>query len=867
MSTVIGTKFHAVDFHIHTPESTDYKDKQCTPDDIITASVEAGLSAIAITDHNSIGWIEKLQMAGESSDIVVFPGIEITTQGGHVIALFDPSTSLDVLEEVLIESGIPKNKWGREDALGGEINSVMSIINKKEGLAIAAHADGPKGFLVANEQGQTKIRIYSNSNLAALELTSLERKNQYLDGKVGGYSRPIPCIQGSDAHSLARIGARHTLLRMHHLSLEGVRQAFAEPKLRIRLPEEWGPSQYPYINKLIVNQGFLSDQAFDFNPNLNCLIGGAGSGKSTVIEFLRFALDQISGIEHIEEDCFGKLQDLAQVGASIEVLVTTESGEQISIARRFDNNGNPISITRVSDGQPLNIDIHRIFPVHAYSQGEAISISRSPLAQLELIDKHLNLAQFRQEIQEAYQGLSEQSLGLAKLKAKTRDRDALDRAIETAQNQIDILTKELASLQEDQKSPVVTSHQLWIAERNYLTALVESFGTTQAEIEEKMDDINLSPLHVPLPIEETPNQDVLNQCRELLSQLDDIRRKAKQEMLTTLETIEKTVLTKAGSWKERYQEHDAEYQKIRIEQKATRIGKIATELEGHRNDQHRYKTELRNVQAAEQSLNKQLERRKVLLDIIQDRKARIYNLRVRKTKEFVRKIGDAIRLKVSENGNRKEYMQRVTDLMKGSRATKDTIKKLCDSIHPQELVSLLREGDIVRVDNISNIGQRWAEALLDQAKAQPEAIYSIEAVPVEDLLEISFKTGQGEYRPLEKLSTGQKATVIVLLSMVEGKHPIIFDQPEDALYTPFIFSEVVKILRREKDERQFILATHNANISVAADVDLGIILDGTATQTAVKALGGLDDKTTQDLMVLHLEGGVDAFQIRKKKYG
>ena len=102
--------------------------------------------------------------------------------------------------------------------------------------------------------------------------------------------------------------------------------------------------------------------------------------------------------------------------------------------------------------------------------------------------------------------------------------------------------------------------------------------------------------------------------------------------------------------------------------------------------------------------------------------------------------------------------------------------------------------------------------------------------------------------------------------MVEGKQPIIFDQPEDALYNPFVYSDVVQILRREKDQRQFVLATHDPNIAVAGDSDCGIILETTATETTVQAAGGLDDSGTRKLMLLHLEGGPDAFLTRQRKF-
>jgi hypothetical protein len=186
---------------------------------------------------------------------------------------------------------------------------------------------------------------------------------------------------------------------------------------------------------------------------------------------------------------------------------------------------------------------------------------------------------------------------------------------------------------------------------------------------------------------------------------------------------------------------------------------------------------------------------------------------------------------------------------------------------PAQLAAFLRERNIEAIDNASGVGEKWVETLSDAVGAQPELLYRIEACPTEDLLDISFRVAEGEYRPIYKLSTGQKATVIVLLTMVEGNNPIIFDQPEDALYTPFIYTDVVKALRREKDERQFVLATHNPNIAVGGDADLGIVLEATSSQALVKSAGGLDDHDTQSLLLWHLEGGKQALKSRHDKFG
>ncbi len=871
MSTTVGSQYYAVDFHIHTPASSDYKDKHATPDDIVQAALTAGLAAIAITDHNTPLGVDKVRKAAEGTGLVIFPGVEITSQGGHIIAVFDPDASIDAVEETLIECGIGKGQWEKDNAsaIGKDILTVLSVIASKGGLAIAAHADGPKGFFTTILQGQTHIRIYKDPNLAAVELISLDKKDLYVEGKVPGYDRAVPCIQGSDAHSLNQIGSACVLIRMHHLSLEGVRQAFADPKMRIRFPGEWKSVKYPFVIGLRVNQGFLTGQDLKFNPNLNCIVGGAGSGKSTVIEFIRFALDQVSGIEHIARDCLGKLRDLAQLGASIEVIVELESGERLSITRTFNDDDSPTVVRRISDGQLLDgVDIRKIFPVHAYSQGEVISISRNPLAQLELIDKHLELHQFQSDIKDAYRQLADQSIGLSRLEAVVRDRETVEREAATIKTQVHDLTVELSRLLAAQKSPVVTSHQLWIAEKSYLAELINTgLRSASREIEEKLDDIDLHSLSIALPTENTPNRALLEECRQTALQVEEARKRIKLELLAVLKDAEEKIREKAQVWKELHSKHEADYQQYRTQQGETRIEPINAQLEKHRSRLHQLQMQSDSIDSAERTRTKLLTKRTDLLNLVRDRRARIFVLREHKAREIVKRIGDAIALRVVADGNREQYELFVVELLKGRYAPREVARKICSSLLPDQLVPLLRREDFQEIDGQTQIGEKWAKALIEQAKGKPESIYDLEVVPIEDRLDISFKIESGNYRELDKLSTGQKATVIVLLTMVEGKQPIIFDQPEDALYTPFIYTEVVRTLKGEKDQRQFILATHNPNISVAADMDLGIVLESTATHATVKAVGGLDDRETQKLMILHLEGGEDAFLTRKEKYG
>src|SRR5213592_4471422 len=76
------------------------------------------------------------------------------------------------------------------------------------------------------------------------------------------------------------------------------------------------------------------------------------------------------------------------------------------------------------------------------------------------------------------------------------------------------------------------------------------------------------------------------------------------------------------------------------------------------------------------------------------------------------------------------------------------------------------------------------------------------------------------WQSLEELSTGQKATAVLLLLLLEADAPLIVDQPEDDLDNRFITEGVVPRMRDEKQRRQFIFSTHNANIPVLGDAEL-----------------------------------------------
>lgn len=123
------------------------------------------------------------------------------------------------------------------------------------------------------------------------------------------------------------------------------------------------------------------------------------------------------------------------------------------------------------------------------------------------------------------------------------------------------------------------------------------------------------------------------------------------------------------------------------------------------------------------------------------------------------------------------------------------------------------------------------------------------------------------FKETEHLSKGQKSTAILTLVLLKSDYPLIIDQPEDDLDNRFVVDDVVKRLRVEKERRQFIIATHNANITISADSELILALDADEKRGWEQTSGSIDDQAVKEAVEKIIEGGKDVFLLRKEKYG
>ena len=229
-----------MDLHIHTPQSICYSDPLVTPGQIVDGALIAGLEIMAVTDHNTAEAVDEIRQIGRERGLFVFPGIELSTKGGHFIAIFELDTPVERLRDFLGCIGIAREGWGDAAVVAnGEAEEVFQRVEEWGGIVIAAHIERwPSGFLKTNEPRRVKMRIHSSRYLSALEITVAHDKSLWNGGKVRHYHKKYACIQGSDAHNVDEIGRRPVYIQMERVGLEALRSAFLDYETKILFPDE-----------------------------------------------------------------------------------------------------------------------------------------------------------------------------------------------------------------------------------------------------------------------------------------------------------------------------------------------------------------------------------------------------------------------------------------------------------------------------------------------------------------------------------------------------------------------------------------------------------------------------------------------------
>jgi predicted ATP-dependent endonuclease of OLD family len=870
-----GLRWRKLDLHVHTPASRDYTGPPINAEDFVRIALSKGVEGIGITDHNTGGWIEKIQEAAKPTSLAVFPGVEISCGGGlggiHIIALFDRTETQKTVESLLAKLKIEPKDHGNLDAITPiSLEQVIETIAEMGGIAVLAHADSSKGVL-SDIKGEARTRVIRCPDLSAAELCNYEKSSRYLDGTDPTYKRRLASYRASDnpspnglgGHSADGIASRFSWFKTDGMTLNCLRQCFADSAIRI-VPDVVShpvPTQmYPRIHSLNVSQGFLSGSTFEFHEGLNSVIGGKGVGKSLLVEVIRFGLDQTSPVDAIQEDMWGKLTEQVGIGGVIRIEVQIENNRRVLVERTFDRDENPILVSDMDSGDDIDAHIGQFFPVLAYSQTEALAIAKDPRAQLQLIDTLLDLEPLANRIVELQKELQETDKSFVASMEATAILHDKEKDVKTLTQRLDRIDRALKSDRHDELKKLEPKS-------NWLEGIAASFEGLANCIEDAIESVDAT--EIPDLEDATRSDTELASLHKKIKKLKVRALADSRSLKSDIAALNREAAKTQAEWRKHVTKCEADYRKWAEQQGGDRP-KLASTRKRLQGDLAKAEKTLKATRFKAVSHDGLEKSREKLLVELQTVRNEMHERRIARYAEIQAASGKKLELSLARNADRDTYLGELLSLKKGTSLQESTIKNVAQRVEPGLLVRYVQVNDFKSLTKAAQITEQQAKRLIDHLRGL-ETFEDVLAMEYMDLCfdkpSIRYRKDDGVYYGLDSLSIGQKCTALLIIALADGSRPVIIDQPEDALDTSSVYEDVTMQLRTKKERRQFILTTHNSTVAVAGDTDHFQVLAATATQASITSSGAIDRPKIVGHVVQHLEGGREPFDLKSKKYG
>ena len=797
----------------------------------------------------------------------VFPGFEPSFEQGrsglHLLFLFDPEIGREHYFKAFdLLMGATPSPW-RDDQLQLSSKSADEAFRDLRDfheasagrdaarwnyIVLAPHVDADKGLLGA--QNAQVLQRFEHGAVAGLELgdgrlaDDAEKGRSWLRDGMSRHRQAF--FHASDAYVVDDVGRRCTWFKLASPRIESLRQAFIASDSRMRIayarkaegglreisdPPDVTVNERPWLKAVTVagNASFFGEESrFEFSPDLTCVIGGSMTGKSTLLDGLR-----------------------VHVGASAPHDEGIAKDVQARGRDRFLG-GSP-EVTLECPGRDPTAPPRERWPAEFYAQNELQRLTRDPDAVQDILAR-LSAAETAGILagEARLTGLDKELTDLAARLAK------LDDDLAVAEQALERCRAAAAELAAFSDAGVTDLHRASRERRNWQAA-----DEAAAELAGGLKRLLQSAESLDAPGVDERSEPVLrdagvsDRAAELRSRWERIRaglRSATDE----LSAANASIGSIAAALRSREQEV-----RVDVERKLAGRGVDAARIKEFQSLSSQasllasYEANLAQTRGrrddAERAFKTLLAERRRLTG-----KQREAFDRVMKTVET--EFGGRISVRRIDEGDRgplEGFLRRLNQ-----RGVTRWWNDLGARLTPRRLLAALRQGRLERVGMSPAVRKTFGDALTRSKRRE------LAAVRCRDRYVVELGTDDGARRRLEELSGGQRVSVLLsLLLRTSGDRPLVIDQPEDELDNRFLFDTVLPVLKRLKGRRQIIVATHDANIVVNGDADQVVRLEATANRGEVAEAGAIDDQAVRDAIVRTVDGGDDAFRLRRLKYG
>lgn len=904
---VVGARWWKFDIHTHTPASFDYGKGDKTLDNItprgwLIGFIDHGIECVAVTDHNTGSWIDKLKEAAnelrdEGKVIHVFPGVEITANSNiHVLGIFDPSsTALDI--ETIIARSRFNGTRGDSDAVA-ELSAELIIKEIKEagGIAIPAHIDMKAG-LCTQHSSHTIKQVCEIAD--AVEIIYPEQETE--DAPISRYTNlqlNLPSVIGSDAHHPNAIDRAFTWVKMSTPSIEGFKLALIDGGTSILRSDDINKNPNQTSNTRLHSvtientkyAGRPTPLIIKFSPWMSAVIGGRGSGKSSVLEFIRLGMDRTRDIKKLDDSneirrtfesftkeySSGESEGILLDNTKIECLYFKDSAlyslewsgvdKKIVIKKKVDE-----------DWIEEEGDVYSRFPIKIFSQKQVYDFAKNPNALLSLIDESstVKYQEWKMRWEEEISNYLSLRSQLRKLQSQTSNKSLL-------QGQLSDTTQKISVLEKSGHQGVLTKFQSFESKnntisqyRNDVKKLSESFFDL---INEESAQLNLDNFDG----KNDDEKEILGSLEALYLQLVQF----KKNILDNIQVLDNQIIDFDEYYKSsKFKSEHQTAKNAKEELLTTLTNKGITTPNEH--------ADLIELERSLQENIEKLDKLEVEISNLNDKISLSYRAIINIRKELTLNRIDFLNEHLSDNKAIKIEITPLCDQYNIDREFRNNIGKTDNTFTSDIYDSDKEVGFLYKLnselkstakssnndlDDVFEIlerfkysiegfasggvfGQKLNKRFIDfMTNINPSIFDSIFTWFPEDSLKIKFHDGR-KFKNVSQGSAGQKASAVLSFLLSYGSEPLILDQPEDDLDNGLISSLIVSKLHESKKERQIIVVTHNPNIVVNGDSEYVIALEERG-QININASGALQEASVRRNVCEIMEGGELALQKR-----
>jgi hypothetical protein len=918
-----GSRWWKFDFHTHTPASKDTTGWQRavgTPDELTAETwllkfMAAEIDCVAVTDHNSGAWIDKLKSAyagmKDQDDLglapegfralTLFPGVEISVNGGfHLLAIFGPKASTRTITD-LLSTVRYQGTDGDSDGVtreGPEI--VIEEVIKAGGVPIPAHADQAKGLLRCKPESK-RSQLDANTLRQAIGLEGLLAVEWCDDTSfwpecVSAARSRLARVLGSDCHSFrgpAVPGSQFTWVKMAIPTLKGLRLALLDGNdVSIRRSDEgsFNPFKIPshFISSIQISNGrYIGNReaaCITCSPYFNAIIGGRGTGKSSVVHALRLAARREQELAQLGPDSEPRAQfdafrktakgrdDKGALRHNTEIHVEwTHDDARLRLQWRADGEGNVIKEwdgIQWLDSTSQSVNAAR-FPLRIFSQGQIAAMAGSGRQTLlSIIDEAAIVEPLEQGFEEAKRTFLAQRARLRELDGKLASEPEVKR-------KLDETSKKLETLSQTDQASVLRAYGQSQHQSREVQTLFEQLQNDSTRISDLAEQIVLDDWPTQYFTEQ--DADILALRKEIDSHVTQVRTEL-QEQAKKLYAIIDSVQNDPRhlQWSSRMQA--AQKAHTELQQQLANQGvndpQAFARLTQEKQQFEALCKKFIKMRGDREELSQQISAQQILLSQKRRGITEARNTFVQHTLTN----NDHVRITVVPFGYDERQLEReVRELIDvgNDRFAEDILRfdneepcgglafdlAMADKATNESAVDGIKQ----RLLNMNGLGGHFRNAL-QRKHEKPEFADHIQAWFPEDDLRIEYQR-ESRWHPISQGSQGQRSAALLAFLLAFGEEPIVLDQPEDDLDNHLIYDLIVRQIRENKLRRQLIIITHNPNVVVNGDAELVHVMEFGRGQCYVQQSGSLQEIELRKEVCRVMEGGHEAFSRRWKRLG